>query len=125
MSKIPEDLKYTASHEWVRLEDGVATVGITDHAQEELGDVVYVDMPTAGRSLQAGEPMGSIESVKAVSDVYAPVTGEVIEVNPALGARSELLNSDPYGSGYLIKIKVAGDPTDELLDADGYAASIK
>jgi glycine cleavage system H protein len=125
MSKIPEDLKYTASHEWVRLENGVATIGITDHAQEELGDVVYVDMPEPGRVLQAGEAMGSVESVKAVSDIYAPVSGEVIEVNPALAARSELLNTDPYGAGYLVKVKVTGDPTDELLDAEGYSASIK
>jgi glycine cleavage system H protein len=123
MSNTPSELKYTKSHEWVRLEGDVATIGITDFAQSELGDVVYVDLPNVGRILAAGDSFGSVESVKTVSDVYAPVGGEVVEVNEALGAQSELINSDPYDKGYMIKIRLA-DPSqvDGLLDAAGYAA---
>ena len=123
---VPTDLKYTKSHEWVRLDGDVATVGITDYAQSELGDVVYVDLPNVGRSLQAGDACGSIESVKTVSDAYAPVAGEVVEVNGALGAQSELVNSDPYGQGFLVKIKVS-DPTsvDALMDAAAYQATLE
>lgn len=123
MSNTPSELKYTKSHEWVRVEGDVATIGITDFAQSELGDVVYVDLPNVGRILAAGDSFGSVESVKTVSDVYAPVGGEVIEVNEALGAQSELINSDPYDKGYMIKIRLA-DPSqvDGLLDAAGYAA---
>ena len=125
MANTPTELKYTASHEWVRLEGDVATVGITDHAQSELGDVVYVELPTVGRVLGAGDTFGSVESVKTVSDVYSPIAGEVVEVNAALGAQSELINSDPYGSGYLMKIKVnSAADVDGLLDAAGYEASI-
>lgn len=122
---VPDDLKYTPSHEWVRLEGDTATIGITDFAQSELGDVVYVDLPTVGRSLGAGDTFGSVESVKTVSDLYAPIPGEVVEVNGALGARSELINSDPYGAGYLIKVRVA-DPSkvNELIDAAAYKASV-
>lgn len=125
MSNIPADLKYVKSHEWIRLEGDVATIGITDFAQSELGDVVYVDLPSVGRVLSAGDSFGSVESVKTVSDVYAPVGGEVVEVNEALGAQSELINTDPYGRGYLIKVRVA-DPSqlDTLLDADAYGASV-
>lgn len=121
----PADLKYAKTHEWIRLEGDIATVGITDFAQSELGDVVYVDLPSVGRIVAAGDTFGSVESVKTVSDVYAPVGGEVIEVNEALGAQSELINSDPYGKGYMIKIRVA-DPTqaDTLLDAAGYQAVV-
>jgi glycine cleavage system H protein len=123
MSNTPSELKYTKSHEWVRVEGDVVTIGITDFAQSELGDVVYVDLPNVGRILAAGDSFGSVESVKTVSDVYAPVGGEVIEVNEALGAQSELINSDPYDKGYMIKIRLA-DPSqvDGLLDAAGYAA---
>jgi len=125
MSNIPADLKYVASHEWVRLEGDVATIGITDHAQSELGDVVYVDLPTVGRILNAGDTFGSVESVKTVSDVYAPVSGEVVEANEALGAQSELINTDPYGKGFMIKIRVSNPAEVEaLLDAAGYEASI-
>ena len=125
MSNIPADLKYTKSHEWVRLEGDVAVVGITDFAQSELGDVVYVELPEAGRVLQPEETFGSVESVKTVSDLYAPAAGEVVETNSALGARSELLNTDPYGEGYLLKIKLS-DPSavDGLLDAAAYAAVV-
>lgn len=120
---VPGDLKYTKSHEWVRVEGDVATIGITDHAQSELGDIVFVDLPTPGRALQNGDSFGTVESVKTVSDVYAPVAGEVVEVNESLGAQAELLNSDPYGTGWLIKVKLAGDAGD-LLDAAGYEASL-
>jgi glycine cleavage system H protein len=125
MASVPDDLKYTTSHEWVKVDGDVATIGITDHAQEELGDVVYVDLPTVGRVLQVGETFGSIESVKAVSEVYAPVAGEVIDANPALGSRSELINSDPYHEGYLVKIKLSEPalPSD-LLSASDYEKSV-
>jgi glycine cleavage system H protein len=121
MANVPADLKYTKSHEWVRLEGDTATVGITDFAQSELGDVVYVDLPVAGRVVQPGENFGSIESVKTVSDLYAPLGGEVIEVNPILGGQPELVNTDPYGKGYLVKIKVA-DEGSELIDSGAYEA---
>lgn len=125
MSNIPEDLKYAKSHEWVRLDGDVATIGITDFAQSELGDVVYVDLPEVGRVLQVGESFGSVESVKTVSDVYAPIAGEVIAVNTALGARSELINSAPYGEGYLLQLRISDSaPLGDLLDASGYAATI-
>jgi glycine cleavage system H protein len=124
MSNVPAELKYVKTHEWVRLEGDVATIGITDFAQSELGDVVYVDLPNVGRVLAQGDSFGSVESVKTVSDVYAPVGGEVIEVNEALGSQSELINTDPYGKGYMLKIKVA-DPSqvDSLLDAAAYSAA--
>jgi glycine cleavage system H protein len=125
MSTIPEDLKYLKSHEWVKIDGDIATVGITDFAQSELGDVVYVDLPEVGRVLQAGDIFGSVESVKTVSDVYAPVAGTVVEVNPALAAQSELINTDPYGAGFMMKLQISGDvATDSLLDAAGYAAEI-
>ncbi len=125
MSNIPEDLKYAKSHEWVRLDGDIATIGITDFAQSELGDVVYVELPEVGRVLQLGDTFGSVESVKTVSDVYAPIAGTVTEVNASLGARSELINSDPYGDGYMLKLRV-DDPSalGDLLDAAGYAAVI-
>ncbi len=124
MSNIPNELKYAKSHEWVGIDGDVATIGITDFAQSELGDVVYVELPEVGRTLQVGETFGSVESVKTVSDVYAPVAGEVIEVNGSLTANSELVNSDPYGKGYMLKIRISnpGD-TDNLLDAAGYKAA--
>lgn len=122
---VPADLKYTKTHEWIRVEGDTATIGITDYAQSELGDVVYVDLPSAGRSLSAGDTFGSVESVKTVSDVYSPLTGEVVESNEALGAQSELINSDPYGKGYMVKIRVT-DPSqlNSLLDADAYKAVV-
>lgn len=123
MAKVPDELKYTTSHEWVRLEGDVATIGITDHAQSELGDVVFVELPEVGRKLQKGESFGSVESVKTVSDIYAPVAGEVIAVNSAIGGDSGLVNTDPYGSGFLIQIRPAGELTDDLLDAAAYSAA--
>lgn len=124
MSAIPEGLKYTKSHEWIQLDGDVATVGITDQAQSELGDVVYVDLPSVGKTLSAGETFGSIESVKAVSDLYAPVAGEVIEVNSNLDSSSDLVNSDPYGAGFMIKIRVSGDLPGDLLSAAEYSAHV-
>jgi glycine cleavage system H protein len=124
MSNVPPDLKYTKSHEWVRLQGDIATIGITDFAQSELGDVVFVELPNVGRSLTEGDTFGSVESVKTVSDVYAPVGGEVVDVNGALGAQSELINSDPYGTGFLIKVRVDPSAVDSLLSADEYTASL-
>lgn len=125
MGKTPDDLKYAKTHEWLRLEGDIATIGITDHAQSELGDVVYVDLPNVGRILKAGDSFGSVESVKTVSDVYAPVGGEVVEANDALSSQSELVNEDPYGKGYMIKIRVE-DPSEveALLSAADYTAAV-
>lgn len=116
---IPTELKYTKDHEWVKIEGETATIGITDFAQSELGDIVYIDVDTEGENLDAGEVFGSIEAVKTVSDLFMPVGGEVIEVNAALEDEPELVNSDPYGDGWIIKVKV-GDMGDELMDASAY-----
>lgn len=117
----PDDLRYTTSHEWVRLDGDIATVGITDHAQTELGDVVYLDLPAAGRTVAAGEGAAVIESVKAASDIYAPVAGEILESNAAAAANTGVVNSDPYGEGWLFKLKVADPITvSALLDAETY-----
>src|SRR5688572_24991927 len=115
----PSDRKYTKDHEWVRIEGGEARVGITDYAQKQLGDVVYLDLPDVGRSVKKGESFGTVESVKAVSDLYAPVNGEVTEVNSSLTERPELINKDPHGS-WMIALKVTGGD-DDLLDASQYA----
>lgn len=126
MSHTPSELKYASSHEWARLEaDGTITVGITDHAQEALGDVVYVELPEPGTVFAAGQEAGVVESVKAASDVYAPVSGEVVEVNSAIVDSPELINSAPYGEGWFYRIKpsVASELQD-LLDADSYVASL-
>jgi len=117
---IPSDLQYTKEHEWVRIEGDLATVGITDHAQEALGDLVYVELPEVGRQVEPGEAIVVVESVKAASDVYAPVSGEIVEVNEALSEHPELVNTDPYGKGWLVKIRTSGK-TVELLDAETYA----
>ena len=114
---VPGDLQYTKSHEWVRVEDGVATVGITDHAQDELGDVVFVELPEMGAALAAGDSFGAVESVKAVSDLYAPVGGEVVEVNGALEDSPEKINEDPYGEGWILKLQIS-DEVDLLSAAD-------
>ncbi len=122
---VPTDLKYTKSHEWVRLENGVATVGITDYAQSELGDIVFIELPVIGRSVSSEENVGTVESVKTVSDLFAPVAGEVIETNPALGSRSELLNEDPYGEGWILKIRLSDESGEgALLDPAAYTASL-
>ena len=116
---IPADLKYTKEHEWVRIEGDIATFGVTDHAQEALGDIVFVELPDVGRDIDAGEAYAVVESVKAVSDVYAPVAGEIIEVNAALEGEPEKVNSDSYGSGWIAKVKMSG-ATAELLSDDEY-----
>lgn len=125
MANVPADLKYTKTHEWVRVDGDMATIGITDYAQSELGDIVYVDLPTAGRVLNSGDSFGSVESVKTVSDAYTPVSGEVVESNAALGANSELMNSDPYGQGWMIKVRLS-DPSqaDSLLDPQTYQGTL-
>lgn len=122
---VPSDLKYTKSHEWVRLEGDTATIGITDFAQSELGDIVFVEMPNVGRSLQPEESFGSVESVKTVSDVYSPMAGEIIETNAALGSQSELMNSDPYGQGWLIKMRVENPDLSGMMDAETYQGTLE
>lgn len=126
MSNVPNELKYRESHEWVRKEaDGTFTVGITEHAQELLGDMVFVDLPDVGNSYSAGDECAVAESVKAASDIYAPVSGEVVAVNDALGDAPELVNSEPYAAGWLFRIKPSDESElDSLLDADAYKASI-
>src|ERR1700704_3198122 len=106
-SKVPADLKYAKSHEWVRLNGNIATVGISDHAQHELTDVVFVEVPAVGRKVKAGEAVAVVESVKTASDIYSPVSGEVIESNKALAEKPDLVNSDPYGQGWFFKVKLA------------------
>jgi glycine cleavage system H protein len=115
---VPGDLQYTKTHEWVRREGDTATVGITDHAQDELGDVVFIELPEEGSSFGAGDAFGTIESVKAVSDLYAPVGGEVVEVNSALEDAPEKVNEDPYGDGWIIRLRVSGEGN--LLSAEEY-----
>ena len=126
MSNIPAELKYVASHEWLRTEaDGTVTVGITEHAQELLGDIVFIELPEGGTELAADEQAGVVESVKAASDVYAPITGEIVAVNDALVSAPEIANSDPYGDGWFFKIKPANAADlDGLLSAEQYAAEI-
>jgi glycine cleavage system H protein len=117
----PENFRYTKEHEWVQVQDGVATIGITDHAQHELGDIVYVDLPKVGAHLEQGKSLGSVESVKAVSDVYAPVGGEVTEINSTLADAPEKLNEDPHGAAWLVKLKLS-NPADvqNLMTAAEY-----
>jgi glycine cleavage system H protein len=121
----PEDLHYTKEHEWVRVEGGVGTIGITDHAQKELGDIVYVDLPKVGAHIEQGKSLGSVESVKAVSDIYAPVSGEVTEVNESLAQAPEKLNQDPHGVAWLVKLRLsAPDEAKGLLSAADYQAYV-
>jgi glycine cleavage system H protein len=123
MSEVPSELKYSKSHEWVRDEgDGTVTVGITDHAQALLGDLVFVELPEPGSEVSAGAECAVVESVKAASDVYSPVTGEVTEVNEALADAPEIINSDAYGEGWMFKVRLSDETElEELLDADAYA----
>ena len=126
MSKVPHDLRFLKSHEWARLEtDGTVTVGISDHAQQALGDLVFVETPDAGRRVAAGEAIAVVESVKAASDVYSPVSGEIVAGNVDLGGQPELINQDPYGAGWIMRIR----PDDKqqfaaMLDARGYEAQL-
>lgn len=127
MSSIPADLKYLDSHEWARLEsDGTVTVGISDHAQGALGDLVFVEVPEVGKTLSKGGAAAVVESVKAASDVYSPVSGEVIAANESLGSSPELVNQDPYGNGWLFKLKPGNRAElDQLLDASGYEKALE
>lgn len=129
MSNVPSELKYSKSHEWVKLEGDIATVGITDHAQEELGDIVYVELPEVGRVLAYDDVFGTVESVKAVSELYSPLAGEVVAVNETLtddpANNGALINSTPYEDGWMLKIRVSDpDALAELLDAEGYKSEI-
>jgi len=121
----PDDLRYLDSHEWVRVTDGTARIGISDFAQDELGDVVFVDVPAEGEEISAGDSFGVVESIKAVSDLYAPVSGTVTDRNGALESEPELLNEDPYGEGWLLEVELADESElDDLLGADDYADQI-
>ncbi len=115
---VPDDLQYTKSHEWVRTEGDTATIGITEHAQEELGDVVFVELPDEGATIHAGESFGTVESVKAVSDLYAPVGGEIVEVNSSLEEAPEKINDDPYGEGWIVKLRTS--EVADLLSPEEY-----
>jgi glycine cleavage system H protein len=121
----PESLRYTKDHEWIRLEGETATIGITDFAQKELGDIVYVEIETVGQPLNAGDVFGTVEAVKTVSDLYLPVSGSIMEVNPNLNSSPELVNTDPYGEGWMVKMKVSqtGD-VETLMDAAAYQALV-
>ena len=120
----PTELKYTKDHEWLRLSEGTGQVGITDYAQEQLGDVVYVELPEVGRVLTQGDQFGSVESVKAVSDLYCPVSGEVVEVNTALETQPELVNKDPHGNWMIVVKLTSPDQLESLIDADAYGELI-
>ncbi len=125
MSNVPSDLKYTKSHEWVRVSGGVATVGITDHAQHELTDIVFVELPQTGRTVKAGDACAVVESVKTASDIYAPLSGEIVEVNKSAVENPALANTEPYGGGWFFKIKLAdaGEPN-KLMSPEQYTAQI-
>ncbi|NQZ76705.1 MAG: glycine cleavage system protein GcvH [Ekhidna sp.] len=120
---IPSELQYTKDHEWIKIDGDIATVGVTDFAQGELGDIVYVEIETEGESLDAGEVFGTVEAVKTVSDLFMPVSGEVMEINEALESNPEVVNSDPYGEGWMIKIKIS-DQGDHLISAEDYKAEV-
>lgn len=122
----PEDLRYTSDHEWIRIQaDGVVRVGITAYAQDALGDVVYVSLPTVGESVTPGDDAGEVESTKSVSDIYAPLAGEITAVNDALDGTPELINTDPYGQGWMFEMKVSDeDSLAELMDVEAYKASV-
>jgi glycine cleavage system H protein len=121
----PTDLRYASSHEWVRLDGDIATVGISDHAQEELTDVVFVELPAVGRAVDLGDPTAVVESVKAASDIYAPISGEIVEVNPDVETDPSLVNTDPYGKGWIFKLKVKDvDQVSKMMDSAAYAAQI-
>lgn len=122
---IPEDLHYSEEHEWVRLDDGIAVVGITDFAQDQLGDIVYVDLPDVGEVLEAGSVVGELESTKSVSDIFSPIGGEVVARNESLDGAAEVVNSDPYGEGWLLKIRpTEDDPTTGLLSPEQYTSLV-
>ncbi|HSQ41842.1 MAG TPA: glycine cleavage system protein GcvH [Fibrobacteraceae bacterium] len=125
MSDIRDNLKYTTDHEWARIEGGIAVIGITDHAQSELGDIVFVNLPQVGDATTIGESLGTIEAVKTVAEIYSPVSGEVQEINQALSESASVMNQDPYGDGWIAKIRMSKPAElDALLDAKAYAAHI-
>jgi len=125
LSKVPETLRYTKDHEWAKLEGKRARIGITDHAQTELTDVVYVELPPVGKVLKQGEPLGTVESVKAVSEIFAPVSGKVVEVNKALEEKPEIVNKDPYGEGWMVVLEASESTrADSLMDAAAYRKHI-
>ena len=125
MSAVPTDLKYVSSHEWVKVEGDIATIGISDHAQEELTELVFVELPEDGSELSAGDPCAVVESVKTASDIYAPVSGQVIEINKALETEPGTVNQDPYGNGWFFKIRLSKlEEIDELLSNEEYAEQI-
>ena len=122
---IPEDLYYSEEHEWVRIDDEIATIGITDFAQDALGDIVYVDLPAVGDTVDAGAVIGELESTKSVSEIFAPIAGEIVARNEALDAGPEVVNSDPYGEGWLIKVRPSDEnPIEGLLESEAYAAMV-
>ena len=127
MSDLPAELKYASSHEWARLDsDGTVVIGITDHAQEALGGIVYIELPEMGAAVDAGAEVAVVESVKAASDIYSPVTGEVVEINPVLEDEPETVNNSPYADGWLFRVQIANhDDLDDMMDADGYQAVIE
>jgi glycine cleavage system H protein len=121
----PSTLRYTKDHEWVKLEGDIAIVGITDFAQRELGDIVYVEVETVGKTMQSGDVFGTVEAVKTVSDLFLPVSGTILELNAALGGAPELVNNDPYGGGWMVKIKLSNpDEVKDLMDATAYEATV-
>ena len=122
---IPEDLYYSEEHEWVRLDEDIATIGITDFAQDQLGDIVYVELPAVGDRVEEGAVIGELESTKSVSDIFSPLSGEIVSRNDSLDGGPEVINSDPYGEGWLIKVRTAEeDPTASLLEAEAYSALV-
>jgi glycine cleavage system H protein len=121
---LPKELKYTKDHEWVRIEDGIATVGITEFAQRELGDIVYVEVETVGETINSGEVFGTVEAVKTVSDLFMPLEGEIIEFNTELESSPDLVNEAPYGEGWMIKVRLVGDLPEDLLSPEAYAELI-
>ena len=125
MSNVPAELRYTKEHEWARVEGGKVVIGITDHAQDQLGDVVFVGLPEPGAQVEAGKPLGEVESTKSVSDVYSPISGTVAEKNAEVEANPELVNDDPYGKGWLVSIEAGADAIEGLLSADEYQQLIE
>ena len=123
--EVPPGLKYSKEHEWVATEDSVATVGITDHAQEQLGEIVYIELPSVGEKISKDDPFGVVESVKAVSDVYAPMAGEITEVNGNLESAPEKINADPYGEGWIARVKLTDADVSHLMDAAAYEAFLE
>ena len=122
----PQEFLYTKEHEWIRVDESIGTIGITDHAQKELGDIVYVELPKAGEPVTAGEPLGTVESVKAVSEIFSPVTGEVSAVNPLLQNNPEMLNADPHGKAWLVRIRLLDrHEIEKLMTADEYEAFLQ